>query len=143
MEKRHFILVLFVLIFLTAHISVFSQVQDDTTLNKANQNALSVSIIDLIANPDMYDGKLVRVIGVGNIEFEGNAIYLSRDDWKYVTKNGLQIELSSNASPRSEAEKFNGKYVIVEGVFNMRNKGHFDMWSGSIINVTRYELWES
>lgn len=110
--------------------------------NPADQNALDISIINLIATPEKYHGKVVRVIGIGNLEFEGNAVYLSRDDYKYVSSNGLWIELGGRSTPYDEAKKFNGKYVIIEGTFDKDDTGHFGMWSGSIKKVTRYELWE-
>ena len=40
------------------------------TQNSANQYAKDVTMIQLIATPEKYDGQLVRVIGVGNLEFE-------------------------------------------------------------------------
>ena len=115
---------------------------NDESINAANQNALEVSIIQLIANPKDYDGKIVRVIGVGSLEFEGNGVYLSRDDWKYVSRNGLWIEVGNKATPYNVAKNWNGKYVIIEGTFDAKMTGHFGMWSGAIVNITRYELWE-
>ena len=112
-------------------------------LNAVDRNALDVSIIKLIAAPEKYHGRVVRVIGVGNLEFEGCAVYLSRDDYKYrVHKNGLWIELDEKATSYEDAKEFNGKYVIIEGTFDKNDAGHFGMWSGSIKKITRYELWE-
>jgi len=54
-----------------------------------------------------------------------------------VTKNGLWIDVPSNEATR----KLNGKYVIVEGVFDPTRKGHLGMWSGMIKEVSRFELW--
>jgi hypothetical protein len=83
------------------------------------------------------------LIGVGDLEFEGNAIYLSKDDLKYgVTANGLWIKLGELATPYNIAKNYNGKYVIVEGTFNKKNTGHMGLWSGSVENIYRYELWE-
>jgi len=116
---------------------------DEIELNRANHSALGVSIIQLIAHPAEYHGKKVRVIGVGNLEFEGNGVYNSREDWKYaVYKNGLWIELGDQATPYLFAKAYNGKYVIIEGTFDQNSTGHLDMWSGAIIDITRYELWE-
>ena len=36
------------------------------------EDPADVSLIQLIANPQMFDGKLVRVIGFLRLEFEGN-----------------------------------------------------------------------
>lgn len=122
--------------------SISSQIDIMNSRNEADNKALDVSIIQLIANPADFDGKIVRVIGVGNIEFEGNGVYLGKDDWRYVSKNGLWIELGERATPYELTKTYNGKYVIIEGTFDMHNNGHFGMWSGAIVDITRYELWE-
>ena len=112
---------------------------------RANQRAIGVSIINLIATPEKYHNKLVRVIGVGRIEFEGNTLYLSKDDYLYgVHKNAIWISVNYKAlnTTEKELEKWNGKYVILEGIFNKKNTGHMNMFSGSIENITRYDLWE-
>ncbi len=114
--------------------------QDGT--NPANQYAIGVSMVELLAAPEKYDGKLVRVIGVGNLEFEGNYLSLSKEDHKYSTGNSIWIELGDRAISYAEAQEYNGKYVIVEGFFDKDNGGHFDMHCGSITNISRYELWE-
>jgi hypothetical protein len=35
----------------------------------------------LIADPKRFDGQTVRVIGYLHLEFEGNAVYLSKPAW--------------------------------------------------------------
>lgn len=109
----------------------------------ANQDALKVSIIQLIADPETYDGKLVRVIGVGNLEFEGNYISLNKEDYKYHVGNSIWLELGENAISYEEAAQYNGEYVIVEGVFDKDDCGHLGMFYGSIKNISRYELWDA
>jgi len=103
---------------------------------------IDVSLINLIATPERFDGKYVMVIGVGNLEFEGNALYLSKDDLKYGnTKNSVWLANFTNY--QKEYEDYNGKIVIVEGRFNMNNDGHMWMNSGAIEDITRYEDWEA
>lgn len=106
-----------------------------------NQNAIDVSIIQLIANPEKYQNRVIRVMGVGNVEFEGDAVYLSKDDWKYGTCNSIWLNIGDDFQYEN-AGKINGKYVIIEGTFNMNNKGHLGLWFSSIENITRYQLWE-
>ena len=101
---------------------------------------LNVSLISLIAAPKEFDGKQVRIIGFARLEFEGNAIYLHQEDYLHgITKNGLwlDVELAS----KKAAMKANNRYVIVEGIFSMKDQGHFGMWSGSIQKVTRMDAW--
>lgn len=62
-------------------------------------DAEDVSLIQLLANPQAYDGKIVRIIGFIHLEFEGNVIYLHEDDFRYgLTKNGLWIDLPRDIS---------------------------------------------
>ena len=39
-----------------------------------------VSMVQVIANPTMFDGKRLQVLGFMHLEFEGNGIYISRED---------------------------------------------------------------
>ena len=111
--------------------------------NSANQRPEDVSIIQLIANPEKYHGKLVQVSGVGNLEFEGDYISLRKDDRKYgASKNALWISFDTDIISYEEAQQYNGKYVIVRGIFDMYDPGHGSLFSGTIKNVSRYDLWE-
>ncbi len=112
------------------------------TPNSANPYAKNVTMIQLIATPEKYDGQLVRVIGVGNLEFEGNCISLSKEDLKYGVGNSIWIELGEKAISYEEAKQYNGEYVIIEGVFDKDDCGHMSMFCGSIKNINRYDLWD-
>lgn len=109
--------------------------------NSANFYAKQVSMVQLIATPEKYHGELVRVIGVGNLAFESNCLSLSKDDLKYNTGNYLWIELGKRAISYEEAVQYNGEYVIVEGIFDKDDTGHFGVYRGAIKNISRYELY--
>lgn len=112
-------------------------------INSAHKKARNVTMIQLLSNPEKYDGKLVRVIGVGNLEFEGDCIALSREDLKYGAGHKIRIVLGERAIPYAEAQAYNGKYVIVEGIFDMDYfGGHWEAFQGAIKDVSRYQLWE-
>ncbi|MBN1531715.1 MAG: hypothetical protein JXA20_03550 [Spirochaetes bacterium] len=97
----------------------------------------SVSIIQLIANPAQFHGKKVIISGYFNIEFEGTAIYLHRDDYTYSQyRNGLWCTINEE-----KYMKYNRRYVIMEGVFNKDMRGHRGLWSGSIEKIER--VWEA
>jgi hypothetical protein len=99
---------------------------------------LFISLIHLIQHPETYHEKPVRVIGFASLKFEGKALYVSREDYeKAITKNAvwLDIELTE------DVKKLHGKYVLVEGVFDKDNLGHLKLFSGSIKNIGRIELW--
>jgi hypothetical protein len=98
--------------------------------------AEQVSIIHLIANPARYHGKRVIISGFLNMEFEGNAIYLHRDDYAFSQYgNGLWCSIDME-----KYEKYNRRYVVLEGTFNGKMKGHLGMWSGSVERISR--VWE-
>ena len=100
-----------------------------------------VSMLTLLANPEKYDGKVVRVEGVGRLEFENTNLYVnleSQTEGIFRDTIWLVVELSSEEC--QDMIGLNGQYVTVEGIYNMKNKGHFDGSNGAIENITRYEL---
>jgi hypothetical protein len=99
-----------------------------------------VSLIQLIASPEQFNGKDVRVIGFLHLEFEGDAVYSHRDDYEYsIHKNSVSINLSE-LQIRSWRKLSRG-YVIVQGRFNSVEQGHFGARSGSLQNITRLANW--
>ena len=118
-----------------------------------NSGAQNVSVQELLGNPPLFDGKEVRVIGVGDFDlgFEGvSAIYASRDDllhntFSYISIGSLDPALDAY---KTSIEDLSGKYVLVEGVFHAEPK----YWSttvcigacspaGHLSNVTRIQAW--
>lgn len=100
-----------------------------------------VSLIQLIANPQQYDGMPVRVIAFLHLEFEGDALYLHREDYeKSLPMNAVWISL--NDQQTNASKKLIGGYVLVEGIFRAKDRGHLGMFAGSIQQVTRIQNWE-
>jgi hypothetical protein len=98
--------------------------------------ATQVSLVNLIANPEKYDGKRVSVKGFLALEFEGNALYLHKEDFdNRLYKNGLWY-----AGETLESKKYDRKYVNIEGTFSAAERGHMGLWSGTLKDVDR--LWE-
>ena len=104
----------------------------------------SVSIIQLIANGEKYENKLVRIIGFVKLEFEGNAIYINQEDYEHsLTSNGLWISISDDFSKsHKNLKEFDKKYCLIEGVFTAKNKGHLGLWSGAVENIKRFQVWQ-
>ena len=102
---------------------------------------VDVSMTELIATPERYHGVKVRLTAVGNLDFEGNCISASKEAWENYTNDRIWIELGEELALHAERlRRYNGEYVIIEGVFNMYDKGHFAMFQGALHNVTRYDL---
>jgi hypothetical protein len=110
----------------------------------ASGEPIHVSLINIIASPDDFHGKIVRVTGVSVIEFEGNSLYLSREDvLNGVTKNAVWLAPNYNALKITEENlaENNGQYALIEGTFNKNNHGHMSLCSGAIENITRFQPW--
>ena len=109
-----------------------AQNSEKTIFDFSEKNAQKISLIQLISNPKKYDGKVIEVIGFLSLEFEGQALYLQKEDYEYFNrKNGVSILASI-----SEEEKKNChlKFVSIIGKFQLkiRNKIGTD-WSGWLI----------
>ncbi|MGE5279832.1 MAG: hypothetical protein ACM3L6_03700 [Deltaproteobacteria bacterium] len=97
-----------------------------------------VSIIQLIAHPEEYQGKFVRIHGYVVLTFEGNAIYLSEESAKHgLTENGLWLDTSYDKASPAE---YSNQYCLVEGIFDATSKGHMSLWRGQITKITRIDL---
>ncbi|MCO5934525.1 hypothetical protein NAF17_03140 [Mucilaginibacter sp. RB4R14] len=113
---------------------------DSARLNEYQE----VSLISLIANPEKYNKRHVRVIGYLNLEFEGNGLYFHKEDYdRAIEKNGLWVEMSRDSIFSPQIKKCNRKYVLIEGTFDSENTGHKGMWSGSLKDIKRLEVWQS
>ena len=100
-----------------------------------------ISMVQLLADPQKFHGKRVQVIGFVHFEFEGNAIYLSKEDFDYgITKNGLWLSVTGSKQT-GELRELNDNYAAVEGTFNAEMTGHMGLWSGSIENITMLRRW--
>jgi RNA polymerase sigma factor (sigma-70 family) len=107
------------------------------------QQPLSVSLLQLIATPDAFDGKHVQIFGFVRIEHEGTSIYLHREDSDHrLHKNGLWLVASDVPAEDSKEALVKDRYALIEGRFTAKRKGHRDLWSGSIEEIIRMEPWE-
>jgi len=105
-----------------------------------------VSLINLVATPEKYHGKLVHVTGWASIEFENTALCLSEKtvstkecvwleiaDGPFLQRDGASADL--NAEKRWK--KFHARVVTLEGIFDMRNTGHMGAYSSAIGKISK------
>jgi len=91
-----------------------------------------VSMVDLIANPELFDGMKVLVTGYVHVEFEGRGIYLHKDDFLYgITRNALWLSETNSV----DLTKCQDAYAIVRGRFIAGIGGHNDGWTGALDSV--------
>ena len=90
-----------------------------------------VSLVRIIANPELYDGKQVVTQGYLDRRFEESYLYVGKEDWA----NGIYL----NALWVEESENFVGSfggYRFVTGVFRAGRPPHVRSLSG-ILEVSR------
>ena len=96
-----------------------------------------VSIPELLAHPGLFHGKRVRILGFLRLEFEGRAVYASREDERQrLHRNGFWVEFL-NQEVRTQARRLEGHYIFLEGTFDAEFEGHEGLWSGSIRDIYR------
>lgn len=92
-----------------------------------------VSIIQLIATPERFNGKPVRLTGWFIYEPNGTAVYLTPDDADLRnTSNGLAVEIDEKKllAQGIPPDGFTRKLVRLEGIFDAEATGHADMCPG-------------
>lgn len=99
-----------------------------------------VSLIQLIANPEKYQGKFVQVFGYVSFVFEGSAVYLTRDDYDTGNpNNALWISVRKDLLTAEDLKRLEGKFVLLEGVFDGKSFGHMGLFSGTLRDVNRIQ----
>jgi hypothetical protein len=93
-----------------------------------------ISLIKLLANPELYNQQVVRVQGFLELEFEGTALYLHREDWEQMlTRNALWLDVRAEIWERKF--ELTERYVQVKGVFQSDFRGHMDLFGGAITQI--------
>jgi hypothetical protein len=113
----------------------------------AQERPNPVSIIELIAAPEKFEGKLVTVRGFLSINHEKpnglyNAVlYLHQEDAKNVLLSN-QIGLVPNEQMLREEEKINRMYVMLTGVFRgVHAAGDDTVHVGVIKDIRSCTVW--
>ena len=108
-----------------------------------------VTILQLIASPGRYHGRVVFLSAFATVKFENMSLCMVRDSAS--SKDCLWLQFYDGPyetaadnvrymAARKQWEKFHGKKISLRGTFNMENTGHFGMWSGAIEHITEVHL---
>ena len=115
--------------------------------NREDATGENVSIIQLVANPQRYHGKVVVVAAYATVEPENSSLCMTRNPASHKDCIWLEYDDAPSNSPtdmqklkRTKAawSKMNGHRVTVRGTFNQDNTGHFGGWSGAIESISDY-----
>jgi hypothetical protein len=97
---------------------------------------LDVSIIQLIANPQDFENKKIRIKGYLSFQHEGNAIYLHKEDYENViSQNAIYLYIKENDFVENLIEKPYKGYMSIVGIFTNKDKGHRSSFVGAIKEV--------
>lgn len=93
-----------------------------------------VALSPLVMQPARYHRTVMRVSGWCRIEFEGNALYTDQESWgRRNTKKAVWLNLGWPVN--DDIRKLDGKYVVVEGLFDANLKGHEGGFAGTIVDI--------
>jgi hypothetical protein len=108
-----------------------------TERSMSNYNSKDISIISVIANPDKFHKKVIHVKGYFTMETEGQAIYLSKNDYeKAIYKNALFLYIPYEKIKEMGIELPYKGYVEIEGTFDKNSLGSYNFFSGGIKSIT-------
>jgi hypothetical protein len=104
------------------------------------EHGARLSLVQLIANPERYDGKLVNVTGFLTMNEEGTTLWYHETDFDHaLTENALSIDRTKDMNANRERLEFN--YVLIVGTFRDEKRSLRYSQTGRITNITRFELW--
>jgi hypothetical protein len=93
-----------------------------------------VRMAQLLSQPQKYHGKSIRVRGFLRLEFEGNALYRHKQDYQQQRyQNSVWVDLIETKAYM----KLNMRYVVIEGIFNAKSRGHLGLFRGTIGRIMR------
>ena len=100
---------------------------------------INVGMVALLAEPQKYDGRVIQTIGFVCLEYEGDALYLHEEDYRYQNyENALALRVAE--AQRKQFKGLSLKHVIVQGTM-YANGPESSEYAGAIGNITRLEYW--
>ena len=106
-----------------------------------------VSMIQLLANPEKYDGKPIRVVGFTLVSPTSATICPSHIDYEHAIRLNAIILVLDRIEKKSgyimkKNDKVQKQYSIIEGTFNAERKHRNLIFGGKIENITRFDAWD-
>jgi hypothetical protein len=99
-----------------------------------------ISLVQLIANPEKYDGELVNVVGFLTMGGEGTGLYLHDADFlNGIDGDALSVDRTKEMYVNKDQLGMN--YVLIEGTFQKNDKKLIGYpQTGRITRVRRCDL---
>jgi hypothetical protein len=106
----------------------------------AQTDPSQVTLLRVLADPDKYHGQEVQLIGYLHLEFEGNGLYLHKEDYDNSIIGNV-IWIDPTPEMLKVIDRINDKYVVVRGVFDAKDHGHMGLFSGVLSRISRCDIW--
>jgi hypothetical protein len=104
------------------------------------QQPIRLSVMQLTTNPEKYDGKLVSAVGYLCFGYEGDGLYLHKEDYENgIEANGINVDRTRQML--QDREKLYDNYVVIVGVFRRQQLSPAYISTGRITNVQKCQLW--
>lgn len=101
---------------------------------------VTVSIIQLIATPERFDGKLVSVTGFLRLEHEAYLLYLNKNDYENVLiENALWVDATEEMG--KDKKNLELKYVRIIGTFRSGHEKRNLYSPGGITEIQQCQFW--
>jgi len=103
-----------------------------------DQPCVAVTLSELLATPEKYHGKRVRVSGYHHAEFEHSSLSEGPDSIRKY-KESVWLGSMSHFAKLADAVSHNDAFITVEGAFTGGSGGHLGLWAGEIDRLTKIE----
>ena len=104
-----------------------------------------LTVDELVESKETFHTQTVTVMGTLHLELEGDSLYGSKNRlWldMYIPPYTEESVLRDEARIKKYIEIFQDKSVLVTGVFNKNNKGHFGGWDAGFDYVEDIKPFE-
>jgi hypothetical protein len=80
-----------------------------------------VSLVQLLANPERYDGRKIQAAGLFVYREGQHALFLSSADAENgISQNSIAVVLQQASYKQDDLAQLDGKFISVKGAFNAR-----------------------
>src|SRR5690348_3816290 len=94
-----------------------------------------VSVVQLVANPDRFNGKTVEVVGFFDPDWEGDSLYLNQEAYlNVIIADSLWLDKVWEA-PGYVKESMDLKYIKIVGIFRVGDRGRVTGRVGGITDI--------
>lgn len=98
-----------------------------------------VSLVRLLAAPERYDGRKVRVSGFMTLGFEDLGVHLDEDAYEAgLRMNALWLDRPNWLTPTA-TRNLNRRYGEVAGTFDASEHGHMGAYAAALTDLRRIE----